>query len=339
MKTSNNTQKMALAGELLRGVELEPSDLARLALEAVEGLGELARGKPRGELVALLRRVIHAGTVAIEAAEQTVTLAEAAWASVAARGDLRPASRRDLRHFVRRILRVEGAAELPLRGMNAAQCRRILEEAFGGSRSSFVKGRVILHSIFAYGIRREWCDGNPVARIEVPVVKEKPIAPLTLAEVNRLQKVCERKPYRAMRFSLHLMLYCGIRPAEVQRLQRDDVFWEDKLVLIRPQVSKTGGGRAVPLRGMQQFRREECMIPRNWLRRWHELRQAAGFTHWVPDVCRHTFASYHAAHFRNLPVLQLEMGHRDCSLLRSRYMMPTRSREAARFWKDAETFA
>ena len=40
------------------------------------------------------------------------------------------------------------------------------------------------------------------------------------------------------------------------------------------------------------------------------------------DVCRHTFASYHAAYLRNLPELQLEMGHRDASLLMTRYMAP-----------------
>ncbi len=51
--------------------------------------------------------------------------------------------------------------------------------------------------------------------------------------------------------------------------------------------------------------RKDCHVPRNWQNRWLALRRAAGFTHWVPDVCRHTFASYHAAHFRNLPELQL----------------------------------
>lgn len=336
MNTSDYTKKRALAVELLRGIELGVCDLARLALEAVEELGEIARGKPRGELLSLLRRVIRAGTGVVKDAEQTVSLEEAAWSSVEARKDLRPASRRDLRHFVRRILRVERAAELPLRGMTASQCRRILESAFGGSRSSFVKGRVILHSIFAYGIRREWCDDNPVARIEVPTVKEKPISPLRLEEVERLRAACGQRRFREMRFSLHLLLYCGIRPTEVRRLKGDDILWEDKLVLIRPQVSKTGGGRAVPVRGLGNFRREECTIPRNWQRRWHELRQAAGFTHWVPDVCRHTFASYHAAHFRNLPNLQLEMGHRDCSLLRSRYMSPALRREAACFWSGMD---
>ena len=339
MKTANHTREMALAEELLKKTEMELSDLVRLALEAIEDVGEIAKGQSRGEVLQLLRRIIRAGTEAVKSAERTVSLGVAAWASVESRRDLRPSSCRDLRHFVRRILRVEGAAKLPLRGMTAAQCRRILEEAFGSSRSSYVKGRVILHSIFAYGMRREWCDANPVARIEVPVVREKPIAPLSLDEVHRLQRVCERKPYRAMRFSLHLMLFCGIRPTEVKRLNDHDVFWEDELVLVRPQASKTGGGRAVPLRGLKQFRREECTIPRNWQRRWHDLRQAAGFTRWVPDVCRHTFASYHAAHFRNLPDLQLEMGHRDCSLLRCRYMVPALRREAARFWESAGAIA
>ncbi len=58
-------------------------------------------------------------------------------------------------------------------------------------------------------------------------------------------------------------------------------------------------------------------------------------THWVPDVCRHTFATYHTAYFRNLPELQLEMGHRDLTLLRTRYMSPAQRLEAGKFWKSA----
>ena len=52
-------------------------------------------------------------------------------------------------------------------------------------------------------------------------------------------------------------------------------------------------------------------------------------------VCRHSFATYHAVLFRNLPELQLEMGHRDTSLLRSRYMVPAHRRDAVAFWRGA----
>lgn len=324
-----------IAKSLLAGTGVSENDAARLTLEAIETLGELATGTSRPELVTLLRRVIQAGVAAVKAAEHTVSLSVAAWASVEARKDLRPTTRRDLRHFVRRILRVEGAADMPLRSMSSADCKRILAAAFGTSPSSYRKGRVILSSVFSYGIRQEWADSNPVTRIEVPAVQEKPIEPLTPEEVEKLQATASRPEFQDMRFSLSLMLYGGIRPTEVSRLQDGDINWEEGHVIIRPRASKTGGGRAVPLRGVRGIRKRERFIPRNWKRKWQALRRAAGFRHWVPDVCRHTFATYHAAMFRNLPELQLEMGHRDTSLLRSRYMVPARRKDAASFWQGA----
>ena len=158
---------------------------------------------------------------------------------------------------------------------------------------------------------------------------------LTPKDVEKLQETAGRPEYRDMRFSLNLMLYGGIRPAEVSRLQAGDINWEEGLVIIRPRASKTGGGRAVPLRGMRGIRMRDRRIPRNWKRKWQALRRAAGFSRWVPDVCRHTFATYHAAMFRNLPELQLEMGHRDTSLLRSRYMVPASRKDAESFWHGA----
>lgn len=174
--------------QLLKGVNLSQSDLARLALETIEFLGDLARGLDRIELITLLRNTLREGVSAMKAAAHTVSLEEAAWASVEARRDLRPTSRRDLRHFVRRLLKVPGAASLPLRAITPTQCKKILTEAFGASPSSFVKGRAILHSIFSFGIQQEWCDLNPVTKIDVPKIKEKPITPLAPAEVEKLKK-------------------------------------------------------------------------------------------------------------------------------------------------------
>lgn len=315
---------------------MEQSDVARLTVEAIENLGDLAEGLNRGELIALMRKVLHAGVEQMKASVQTVTLETAAWSRVESRSDLRATTRRDLRHFVRRILRVEGAAALPLRGITTAQCKKILAEAFGSSPSSYVKGRAILHSIFAYGIRQEWCDANPVAKIQVPKVHEKSIAPLAPEQVDKLQETAKLPEFQDMRFSLNLMLYGGIRPTEVSRLQERDFDWEEMQVIVRPTASKTGGGRVVPLRGMRGIPMKARCIPKNWNRKWRALRQAAGFGGtWVSDVCRHTFASYHASYFRNLPELQLEMGHRDIGLLRSRYMVPTLKRDAIVFWRSA----
>lgn len=320
---------------LMMTTPLDGLDATRLVLECVEGLGSLAEGLTRLDLLALVRRVMREGIAAVESAERTVTFEVAAWESVQARSDRRPTTKRDLRHYVRRMLRIEWVSRLPLRAMSIAQCRDMLQSAFGHSPHSYRKARSILHSIFAYGMRREWCDTNPVDRIEVPLVKEKPIEPLSNEEVGMLHKVVQNnRRFADMRFSLSLLLYSGVRPAEVARLWLEDVCWENRQVIIRPMRSKTGGGRVVPLRLLPGIRMQDCFIPRNWVRRWRALRRAAGFRSWVSDVCRHTFASYHAAYFRNLPELQLEMGHRDVSLLQSRYMAPALRKTAKVFWCD-----
>ena len=89
----------------------------------------------------------------------------------------------------------------------------------------------------------------------------------------------------------------------------------------------------IPLRRRKRLSNIPLSIPRNRQKRWKALRRAAGFTHWQPDVCRHTFASYHAAYFKDLPELQLEMGHRNANLLLSRYLNLPQVKHAKAFWR------
>lgn len=319
-----------VADELLAGTGLNVIELARLALETLEELGE----RKRKNVLVRLRAVMRAGIQAVKAAERTVSFQEAAERSVAERQYLRPTTQRDLRHYVRRFLKDERFAKRPLRAISTRECRELLQREFGHSPSSFVKARAILSSVFSFGIRQEWCDANPVSRVMVPRVQETPIEPLTHEEITRLEKTTDLPQFRSMKLSLHLLLYNGIRPAEVSRMRADDIDWEEKQIRIHPQTSKTGGGRLLPLRLTESLKAADLSIPKNWQRRWRELRRAAGFAQWVPDRCRHTFASYYAAHFRNLPALQLEMGHRDLTLLRTRYVSPVQRHHAALFWQE-----
>lgn len=319
---------------MIEELPLSCKDAARLALEMSEELGARAEGLDKRELICLMRRVMRLGVEELARQEHTVTFETAVWASVEARAGRRATTRRDLRHYARRLLRVEGVAARPLRAMSSRECRELLQAAFGGSASAFRKGRAMLHSVFAHGLRQEWCSENPVARVEVPQVQEREIVPLRREEVARLEAAVQLPEHRAMRLSLHLLLYCGLRPQEVARLQARDVQAERGCVVVPGRCSKTGGGRVVPLRRREALRGGRLRIPRNWEARWRRLRRAAGFAagQWVPDVCRHTFASYHAARFRDLGALQLEMGHRSTDLLRSRYLNLPQVEEAKRYW-------
>lgn len=320
---------------LLRGTSLQAADAARFVLEIWEMLGTATKGAAKEDVLKLMRRAMRLGLQSIQEEEITVSFAQAVRASLEARAERRPMTVRDLRYFTNRMLRVEGIGERPLRAMRAQECRSLLLRCFGGSRHSYRKARAILHSIFAFGLRQGWCAHNPVDRIEVPAVKENPIEPLSADAVNRLEQVARCPLHSNMQLSLHLMLYCGVRPQEVQRLDPlRDIDWKHRQVLIRPQTSKTGGGRVIPLRKAYCVQPEcRAVIPRNWLKRWRALRRDAGFQHWKADVCRHTFASYHAWRFRNLSQLQLEMGHRNTRLLQSRYVMACLGTDACEFWK------
>ena len=142
-----------------------------------------------------------------------------------------------------------------------------------------------------------------------------------------------------------MMLYAGIRPHEVARLTWAQVDLRERAIYILPQHSKTGGARRVTIhRPLLQILRThrradgEKICPANWLHHWRELRLAAGWNApahpWPQDALRHTFASYHLCHFRSYAELQLEIGHRDASLLRTRYVDQRGVVNARVFWGD-----
>ena len=54
---------------------------------------------------------------------------------------------------------------------------------------------------------------------------------------------------------------------------------------------------------------------------------------WPQDALRHTFASYHLSYFRSFAELQLEIGHRDATLLRTRYVDQRAVMNAKAFWE------
>ncbi len=343
----------SLTKQLLANLPFSGMDAARFVLEAVEEMPELHQAAARGkdELMRALRRVLHEGIAAVRAQEKTVSFARAAEESLARRtaAGRRATTLRDLRHYIRRLLRVPGMAERPLRAMGTDECRRVLEVAFAGSLHSFRKGRVILHSIFAYGLRQGWCGQNPVALVEVPEIEEKEITPLSLSDCRRLLKTARSPHFRDCLPALSLMLFAGVRPGEVARLRWADIHCEDGSLFIAARHSKTGGARRVelcpPLRRLLRGQRPRYsdgtkpLCPPQWNKRWQQLRQAAGFgTCWVPDVLRHTFASYHVLTHRNLPALQLQLGHRDSRLLLTRYLNLHNLRrcESELFWKIAE---
>ena len=240
---------------------------------------------------------------------------------------LRPDSLRDIRYLGNRLMRTNPQlANRNFSEISRSNCEEWLNDTFL-TPSQHNKGRSFLHAIFEFAIRREWCDKNPIKRIERRKVIEKEILPLKLIEIKRLIKTAQNEsPKYAVVAAL--LIYAGIRPREVRRLSWYDIDTEENTITVRSQCSKTGGVRHVEIPPVlnrilivNKSKNDLPVCPTNWQRRWRKIRDNSGFKGlWIQDVLRHTYASYFAKRYSDLPRLQLNMGPRDLSLLRSRYV-------------------
>lgn len=327
------TERAAL--EVLRSTGVGVLEAALVAREVLaEGRGQVKR----------VRKCMELGAEELRRRERTVCFRTAVEEAIRAREKkgLRARSIVDFRYICKRLMRLNpGLAERRMRSISPDDCARYLAAAFGTAQQ-YKKARAMLSGVFSTAIMKGWCDANPVSRVEVPVVREKPVHVMEPAEIETLLEAAAAEGGACLP-AVGLMLYAGIRPQEVERLDWAQVDLEQGSIRILPQHSKTGGARrvsiAAPLarilgRAMAE-KPQGRICPRNWRGKWRALRRRAGWTGdnaWPQDCLRHTFASYHLSHYRDYTALQWEMGHRSSALLRTRYVDMRPAAESCRFW-------
>jgi len=152
--------------------------------------------------------MVRAGAKAVQEEEMTLPFGQVVRWSLELRSGRRKSTVYDLRSYAGRMVRHKDWAEKPLRGIGVEECREMLQDVFGHSDCAFRKGRAILHSLFAFGMRQGWCARNPVDTIDAPQVVEKRIEPLTGAQIARLMAACKEPDMEA---AVVLMLWCGAR--------------------------------------------------------------------------------------------------------------------------------
>ena len=295
-------------------------------------------------------RCIAAGVAELKKQERTVSFEKAVTFALEARRERRVRTVYDFRYFTRRFMkRCPGLARRRVRSITPQECAEYIEQAFDTPRQR-QKARLILSGVFGTAVKRGWCDANPVARVEAPRVVEQHVPILTPQEIEQITTTAEAYRGGSCAAAVGMMLYAGIRPHEVARLSWAQVDMQERAIYILPRHSKTGGARRVTihkplLRILREHRREEGekICPANWLYHWRELRRAAGWDspahRWPQDALRHTFASYHLSHFRSFAELQLEIGHRDATLLRTRYVDQRPVVNADAFWGTKQELA
>lgn len=349
METKKQSKKamqedVLAARVLLEGTGLTLVDAARLAVE----LTEISGGARK---VSSLRRIINLGGDELKKIRKTTSVHNLYQEFTRANEGLRSRTLEDYRQIMAKT-----AAHYPrfwkwrVRMISTEDIHEILDFVFTTPRQR-LKARAVFHSLFSYAEKRRWTAQNPVTPIMSPRVKEQEIVPLSLPEIHRLLAAARAVGNGECLPAIAIMLFAGVRPQEVQRLNWSDIDLEENVIRISACHSKTGGARHVSvLKPLKKILSEfslkinaslfsrEPIAPANWKKRWKAVRTEAGwckkYNKWRQDVLRHTFASYHAKYFKNYHLLQCEMGHGDVNLLRTRYisMSGITQLSAEQFW-------
>ena len=196
--------------------------------------------------------------------------------------------------------------------------------------------RLRLGTLFAFGMTRRWCAENPVAHTTRAKETDGDIEILSVAQTAQLLEAAseETLPFWA------IGAFAGLRRAELERLDWSQVDFESGLIEVKARHSKTARRRLVTMQPCLQAwlaryraRRRGAVCPGNLRLRTEADRDRAGLReNWPTNALRHSFGSYHLAHFKDAAALALQMGNSPDVIFRH-YRELVKPKEAARYWQ------
>ena len=209
--------------------------------------------------------------------------------------------------------------------------------------------RTLLHGVFEFAKRRKIISDNPAKDVERHRVSVNKVGILTPDEMTTLLTGAKENP--DVMVSLAIGGFAGLRPEEIKRLKWSAIDLERGLIDCGSEITKTAQHRYVKIEPVlaawlkTDARLAESLSAGNWIqgenfrRRYDAVRKAAGFAvrgeegkPWPHDALRHSFGSYHPAHFKNAANTALEMGHEGTKMLFQNYRSRVADSVAATWW-------
>jgi integrase len=252
--------------------------------------------------------------------------------------DMNYALRRFLAHYELRVAHSDVTLKAPTCAeVSTGQIEYWLRELVVGEATRNANRKRLL-SFFAYAVARGWCEANPVTG--VPLAREHSAAPgiLEPEQLRALLFACATatRPYWV------IGAFAGLRSIELERLEWRDIRWRSWLIEVGAAKSKTATKRFVKIEPVLAAWLEDChgrdsgmVAPAADLRK-HLIadRQAAGIEKWPANALRHSFASYHLAHFHDAARLALELGHTSTYLIFRHYRELVTPEAAREYWNQ-----
>jgi integrase len=196
-----------------------------------------------------------------------------------------------------------------------------------------------LSMFFRWAEKRDFCAGNPFDKIERPDVDRKTPEIFTVEEVVSLLHAAYSNPDLGLLPMYAIGLFSGVRIEEIGRMKWEMIDWAEDEIRMPAEITKTGAPRNITISTALSAALKkdapasgEIVSPVNLRLRRQKLLALAGVTN-KRNALRHSFATYHAAKYRNPEDLQLLLGQETPSVLFRHYIAAVKRADAERYFK------
>lgn len=184
---------------------------------------------------------------------------------------------------------------------------------------SYMNFRRVVYLLFEFAVKRDYCLDNPVLNAESKA-RHGAVRIITPQEIAI---VLEAAPAN-FRACLAISAFAGLRSAEVQRLEWQDINLSERYIAVSGTAAETGSARVVPITDNLALWLAKCPRsgrkiwrhgPERYLRRIARLSKKSGVK-WKNNALRHSFISYRLALVQDAAKVALEAGSSSSVVLR-----------------------
>lgn len=207
-----------------------------------------------------------------------------------------------------------------LRGLNVA----------AQTRNNF---RTVLGTLFEFAMLRGYSTYNPTVKIaKAKVVRRAP----EIFTPAQMLAILGKAPHEFIPY-LAIGGFAGLRSSEIERLDWSEIDLGQRLIHVKAEKAKTAQRRLVPISDnlaawIAPHAKKAGPVVSSVRQQRKKTCKAAKVT-WLANALRHSFASYHLAHFKNAAATAAELGHSSPAMLYRHYRELVRPDAAALWWK------
>jgi integrase len=211
--------------------------------------------------------------------------------------------------------------------------------------------RTKLSQFFEFARIRKWITANPCDLVVQDGV-ERETHILSVDEAETLLMAAQASPHCGVAVPfVAVSLFAGLRPGEAEQLRWEDIHFDVDELDVLGETSKTGRLRHVRMEAtllawLEPYKQGRGrLVGSAWRAKWEEVRRSVGYRigeppeggwskeskPWLPDVLRHTYASYWLPIKKSKSELALQMGNSE-RIVDKHYRRTIRESVAEKFW-------